>query len=215
MLFAILQGFVSSTNAMAGYLEEEKHLGKDTKMHKQMIHASVSQVKNIRLLDQLYRLTTLTNLHIQNIHIEQLMNKISVISSIQMSSQSTYVSSLVGVDEEAFCQCVIGIILACGPSKNFTTESRRRGKHLVISIFAKKNQWIQHNIHSVIRSFQATVNTQNKYKLDELVVIYALSVLHGLGIEVSSRRLHSQDRIYMHIPVSQQLNVFDTDLVTE
>jgi len=215
MLFAVLQGFVSSTNVMAGYLEEEEHLGINTKVHKQLVRTSQSQLKNVHLLDQLYRLTAVKNIHIQNIHIEQLIKKVSSISNIQISSQSTYTSSLVGIDDEAFCQSALAILLTCGPSRVFTTESRRRGKHLVIAIFAKNNQWVPLSVHNAIRNFKTQANINKKYQLDELLVTYALSVLYSLGVAVSSRIQNKQDRIYMHLPVTQQLNVFDTNLLTE
>ncbi len=215
VVFAIMQSFVSSTNSMAGYLEEQADAKPDMALSKQIMRTSKSQLQNVKLLDQLYRLINLKNLYVQNIHIEQLLKKVSSISDVHLSSQSTYTSSLVSVDEEAFGQCVLAIISACNSSKSFSTLSRRRDNYLVISIFSKKNQWVSLGVHNAIRSFQLKTGIQKRYQLDELVATYALTVLHCLGVAVSSRCVQKQDRLYLHIPISQQLNVFDTQLVSE
>lgn len=213
-ILACLQDLTRYQQTSNGYLEElARKSNADTQ--KKIESTISSSLIGLTLLQNLHSVSQVNSLHLQNTHIEQLLNNIrSYPSQFKFRTPSTYKSSLVIVDEEVFCKSIESILLASTDSKRFITSSRRRKQTLVVTLYAIKKHWLT-SASQVILSHTKQPTPQHTYTLAELLVSYCLTLLECQNISVKLGEVAGQQRLYIHIPVSQQLNVFDSIGVEE
>jgi hypothetical protein len=210
ILFAVLQDFVSTTKSTAGYIDIISDNPNDTLAIKRLALVNRQQANSTSLVDIFYRLSSLGAIHPKSMPIEKLFTNIAANSSLRIvASRSGHSSALVSTDEDVLAWCIVAIIGACSASKVLKYRSRKRGKYLVLSIYSRKKTWLTPRLVDLIRGFKPTHMASKKQRLDELLVTYALFTLSRLEVAVSVKKAPEQEGLCLHLPVSQQLNVFE------
>jgi hypothetical protein len=210
VLFAVLQDFVSTTKSTAGYIDIIRDNPHDTLAIKRLALVNKQQTNTTCLIDIFYRLSSLGAAHPKSMPIEKLFTNIAANSSIRIAaSSSNHSSAMVSTDEDVLAWCIVAIVSACGTSKVLKYRSRKRGKYLVLSIYSRKKTWLTPRLVDLIRGFKPTHLASKKQRLDELLASYALFTLSQLDVAVSIKKTPEQEGLCLHLPVSQQLNVFE------
>ncbi|MEI6716606.1 MAG: hypothetical protein WCK87_02670 [Candidatus Saccharibacteria bacterium] len=210
ILFAVLQDFVSTTKSTAGYIDIISDNPHDTLAIKRLGLVNKQQANSTGLIDVFYRLSSLGAAHPKSMPIEKLFTYIAANSSIRIAASSSgHSSALVSTDEDVLSWCIIAIVCACSTSKVLKYRSRKRGKYLVLSIYSRKKTWLTPRLVDLIRGFKPTHLSSKKQRLDELLVTYALVLLSQIDVKLTAKKTLEQEGLYLHLPVSQQLNVFE------
>jgi len=216
ILFAILQGSVSSANSSIGYLDEIS-----TPKNKDIVVINLKkiysqQLRDARFVEFIYRVINHSAVHRKSTHVEKLFSSLENNSVINFKSKSTYSSSLISVDESLFVYCMDALLSPNTKSKNIFVDSRRRGNFLIISLYSKRAEWLKADLRKIINSYRHIDVTKGKYQLSEIAAYFMLSVLlESMSISISYRKINNKDKLYVKVPISKQLNVFDSGTVEE
>ncbi len=214
ILFAVLQDFVSTTKSTAGYIDiiDDIAAADNSLIVKKLANVNKQQTNSISLVDVFYRLSSLGAVNLKSMPIEKLFTTITANSTIRFVPPSTnHASALVSTDNDILSWCIIAIVYACNTSKLLKAKTRKRGKYLVLSVHSRKKIWLTPRLFNLIRGFKPANLSAKKQRLDELLVTYALVMLSEMDIKVTAKKNPEQELLYLHLPVSQQLNVFEAN----
>lgn len=211
VLFAVYSAFSSSQNATKGYLNElkTKSNSKNYEILKKLHRINQEEAEQIYLLDLLNSLVKSTHQTIKTVHPEYLFSKISTIGKgFSFNTPKTYKNSIIGTDEDIFCNCLDAILTCLTKMKKLNINFRKQNSKFVIKIYADKANWVQPDLFDFInaKSDQATQIIGNN--LEQLVILYALNKLQSISVMLKLRKLNGKDVLYISLPSVNQLQVF-------
>jgi len=210
VLFAVLQDFVSTTKSTSGYIEIANDQKNNQLSLKRLSQVNTKQLSSIRLVDIFYRLAQVTSSHLKSMHVDKIINNVTSKSKIRFTEpESKYSSTLLSTDEDILSWCIIAIVSACNTSTLLQAKTRKSGKYLVLSITTRKKNWLTPRVSNIISRFKIDTTINRKQHLDELLVSYALTMLSTIDVKISTKKTNEHDNLYLLLPISQQLNVFD------
>lgn len=212
---ACLQSLSNTSQSVDGYLEDILDLNISKELKTKLTKTIRVNNRNQQLLNRLYLLTLKNTIQARSLHIEELLLTIQSQSyGLQFSTHKTYHSSLIVVDDEIFCSSIETILYVITSTKRFNSSFRRRQQTLVVMLEGKKNNWLMSNA-KIVQDYYRRPVPQRGYDLEELIIVYALSLLESMKVTVHVGNKNLNHRLYIHLPISQQLNVFESTRAKE
>ncbi len=211
-LFATSKTVSSTEQTISGYLEDLLN-SKKSELPDIVKRIKVANKKNHNAVNLLENLRLLCDLKIEankNVHIEDLLNQISsLFSNLVFLSHKTYKNSLVNVDPKVFTNALSVLLVSGTNSSTMKTRFSKRDRLGVLEIYSTRSVWLSNKLIFAIVSLNRNQVVNKKLDLTGIVCNYALEVLKTTEVSVWQRSTHKKQILYIGIPLTRQLNVFE------
>ncbi len=217
-LFGITKNINNTERTILGYLEELslKASPKQEPIVKQLVSLNKKYHHTVLLLESLQALTGLEETASKSFYFQQLVDEIGEnFDDLKFSLSSVNDKILIYTQPGALAKTIGAVLASFSSTKKLSLGFRKSGRYGVITIKAQINRWLDNDIFYALSNPPKYLRPSKNMNLNILVCNYSLSVLKSINVVITTKVVKNRQILYVHVPLTRQLNVFDESPLKE